>query len=256
MDPEHNEPLRLLIRHNWLIVGIGVFLFLIAGRLAADKLTLSTADTPPYSNEQNTGFYDTLVVAAFERAGHDASIVRQPSDRSLADAISGAVDGEYARIAGLADEHESLVRVPERLADFEFTAFARAPAPRVQTWDDLSTLHVAFIEGWRILEDNVTQYESLTRVPDERLLFGLLLAGRVDLVIYERRRGDSYLQTNRLEGVRAINPPLAVRPMYLYLNRRNAALVGPLAEALETLRLDGTVLELEAAAFGSSASQP
>jgi polar amino acid transport system substrate-binding protein len=166
------------------------------------------------------------------------------------------VDGEYARIAGLARRYEALIRVPERLSDFEFVVFARTPVPHVTTWSDLAALHVAYIEGWRFLEDSVTHYASLTLVPDEDLLFGLLSVDRVDAVIYERRRGDAYLERNDLEGVRALDPPLAVRPMYLYLNRRNAALVEPLSEALRAMSRDGTVAEIEAAAFGASEGRP
>lgn len=235
---------------------IGISLGVFSVRAVAEPFVLSTADTPPYSTEQNTGFYDALVAIAFERAGHDVTIVHQPSDRSLTDAISGQVDGEYARVAGLADDYDALVRVPERLSDFEFVVFARTPAPRVTTWADLATLHVAFIEGWQILESEVKQYASLTLVPDEELLFGLLPAGRVDVVIYERRRGDAYLERNDLEGVRAFDPPLAVKPMYLYLNRRHAALVEPLSEGLQALRRDGTVAELESTVFGVSEGRP
>jgi polar amino acid transport system substrate-binding protein len=216
----------------------------------AETITLSTADTPPYSNAAHTGLYDRIFTEAFARLGHDVTILRQPSDRSLAEVVSGAVDGEYARIAGLDDRFPSLIRLPVPLAEYRFAAFVRDPSIVVDSWDDLAPLHVAFINGWQILEENVTSYASLTRVPDVDHLFGLLVAGRVDVVLYELRRGEYHVAAHGLPEVQALSPALAARPMYLYLHRRAGSLVSPLTETLRRMQTDGTVTRLERSAFG------
>jgi polar amino acid transport system substrate-binding protein len=42
-----------------------------------------------------------------------------------------------------------------------------------------------------------------------------------------------------IKGVHALDPPLATREMFIYLNRRHAALVPRLAEALREIKAEG-----------------
>jgi len=243
------------IGHFGVFTIFTILLAVAPGPARAEPLTLATADTEPFANDAGTGFYDLVVAEAFARAGHQVRTVRRPSDRSLADAVSGALDGEYARISGLEEQHPSLVRVPVPLGTFRFTAFVREGGPPVDSWDDLARLHVGFIDGWVILEENVTRYASLTRVADEALLFGLLVRERVDVVLYELRRGLRLIERGHLTGIRAQPRPLAERPMYLYLHRRNAGLVVAVAGALESMQTDGTVSRLQAQAFAPGVAE-
>jgi polar amino acid transport system substrate-binding protein len=64
----------------------------------------------------------------------------------------------------------------------------------------------------------------------------MLLAGRVDVVLYDRLRGEHLLASRGIETVRIVEPPLAVRGMYLYLNLRHKALAAPLEAALRDVK--------------------
>lgn len=221
---------------------IAFFLVLVA--LTQDvhgkTLELSASDAYPYSTTDGNGLADRIVKEAFRRIGVTVKTLSAPSERSLVNANLGIVDGEYLRTAGIEKKYPGLVMVPEPICENEFTAFARDPAIRVKGWKGLEPFAVGYITGWKILEENVTRVKSLTIVKDDGALFELLRSGRVDIIIYERIRGDALLKRVKDKETRPIQPPLARRPMYLYLNRKHSTLVSPLAEALRQMKREGT----------------
>ncbi len=207
-----------------------------AGAEPSPALILGTADTPPYSTPDNKGYYDLIVQEAFRRINVDMEILHLPSGRSLVNASHGRIDGEYARISGIESAYPGLIMVDAKLADYHFCAFTLHDDLELEGWEDLSAWHTAYIKGWKILEDNAGSARSITLVSDVDLLFSILLAGRVDVVLYDRLRGEYFLESRGIEGVRIIEPPLAVRGMYLYLNRRHSELVAPLEAAIREIR--------------------
>ncbi len=83
--------------------------------------------------------------------------------------------------------------------------------------------------------------------PDETGIIDLVLkealrlaSDRVELVIYSRLGGVFTIRELGLKGVKALEPPLAGREMFLYLNRKHAGLVAPISESLRRMKEDGT----------------
>lgn len=70
-------------------------------------------------------------------------------------------------------------------------------------------------------------------------LLPLLAGGRVDVVLADRWQ-TAWLAREAGLALRTLEPPLARAPMFAYLHRRHAALVGPAAAALAALKRDGT----------------
>jgi polar amino acid transport system substrate-binding protein len=166
----------------------------------------------------------------------DVEIRHLPSGRSLVQASNGSIDGEYARISGIESAYPGLLMVDEKLADYHFCAFTLHEELELNDWEDLSSWHTAYIKGWKILEDHTGSAKSITLVSDADSLFSMLLAGRVDVVLYDRLRGEHLLASRGIETVRIVEPPLAVRGMYLYLNLRHKALAAPLEAALRDVK--------------------
>lgn len=227
----------MLMKTVTFLMLISLFLIpAVTAKAEGRSLVLATADTPPFSTPDNNGIYDRLVLEAFRQIGVGVRVEHFPSGRSLAMAVNGTVDGEYGRISGMEAEFPSLVMVDEKLADHSFSAFSLDPELRIDGWDDLKDYHVGYINGWQIMEENVVSAKSVTKVADVKALFSVLLAGRVDVVLYSKRRGEYYLSEHALRTVHVLEPPLAERGMYLYLNRRHEELAQPLAEALRRIK--------------------
>lgn len=202
------------------------------------SLTMATTVSPPLSEPGQDGMLDLIVKGAFARAGVEVALQQLPSERGLVMADAGQVDGDANRISGLETAYPNLLRVPECNMIYEFTAFALRPDVSVRHWDDLRHYTVAYIIGWKIYDENV-RASSTVKVATPENLFALLRAGRVDVVLYYRLGGLYYARKLGLANLRPLDPPLATREMYMYLNRRHADLLPRLADALRDMKKDG-----------------
>lgn len=228
---------------------IAAFLCCLAAALCvrpaiATPLVLNTDGAPPHSRPDGTGFEDRIVAEAFRRIGLPVKLVMLPSERSLQNANQGIDDGVYVRVAGLERQYPSLVMVPEQVSEFAFTAFTRDATLAARSWDDLRERHVALVAGWKIVERNLAGAPNLKPVRDEEALFALLDKGRAEVVVAGLHAGREIVRLRGYQGVRALLPPLAVEPMFLYLHKRHAGLVPRLNAALRDMRRDGTIQRL------------
>lgn len=113
------------------------------------------------------------------------------------------------------------------------------------SWAALQPYDVAIVRGWKILEKNIVNTRSLVRAKNQKLLFKLLENDRADIAVYSRLAGGAYIRSQGLKEIMVLEPPLAVREMYLYLNKKHDQLIVPLAQALREMRVDGTYNEID-----------
>ncbi|WP_243366120.1 substrate-binding periplasmic protein [Fundidesulfovibrio soli] len=223
------------------IVALLIILLAVAHQAFAQPpaLVIGTTYAPPLSLPDQSGMLDRMLKEAFRRAGVQVEFVTLPSERSLADAEAGLIDGDNNRVAGLQNRYPNLIQLPESNMTYEFMAFATKPGLSINGWHDLDPYRVSYVIGWKILEDNV-KAQDVTKVVNPTQLFSFLKAGRTDIVLYDRFGGDYHLKEHGVAGGYAVEPPLAKREMFLYLNSKHAELVAPLAEALRSMKADGT----------------
>ena len=227
--------LCLLILLSWLAA---------AGARAAESppvLRLTTGEWLPFANPAHDGFLDRVILEATRRGGVEAEIVLLPNERALKSVDEGEYDGNFVRVAGMEAHYPHLVRVPEKVLDMAFVAFA-APgltAPGAG-WETLRDRNVVLVRGWKIYEDAVRD-RAKTAVPvtDPEQLFRMLHAGRAELALYELWSGRYLLKQLGLTDIAAVEPPLAEREMFLYLHERHAALAPRIAAALRAMKQDG-----------------
>lgn len=205
------------------------------------QLTLSTAQIPPRTRPDGSGFEDLIIREAFGRLGVTVQVEHLPSERAMINANAGIDDGVFARVAGLEEIYPSLIRVPEPVTTFEFSAFTKTVNTKLREWKDLHPYHVGIINGWKILEAKITGVQSLTKVKDEVALFSLLAGDRVDIIVYDKLQGLTLMEVRHLRNIRILEPPLAVRPMYLYLNKKHQDLVPQLGKVLKEMRDSGSI---------------
>jgi polar amino acid transport system substrate-binding protein len=227
------------VKDCW-VIGCWLLALFCAGLAQAQTLSLVTAALPPLApSAQEPGYMTRIAREAFGRLGLGVEVTALPGERALINANAGLDDGDLLRIPGLEQEYPNLVRVPEKVMDFEFVAYTRDPAIRIQSIADLKPYTVAYATGWKFYEASVTEAADITRVRDLPELFLLLKAGRVEVVLADRWQGR---WAARAVGVEVIlqQPPFRVSDMYIYLHRRHAALVPQLAEALAAMKADGS----------------
>jgi polar amino acid transport system substrate-binding protein len=200
------------------------------------SLTISTNNTP-----LDRRALQGLAQEACHRIGVDFKLVSLPSERSLLAADAGEVDGEGLRVAGLEDQYHNLLRVPERFVATSFVAFARTSSNHLERgWDSLRPYRVAYINGWKMFEANAGSARTVYKVDKPEQMFQMLEHDHVDLVLYTRADGVSLARKLGLSGVAPLTPSLKEVDLYLYLNKKHAALVPKLARALKDMKADGT----------------
>ena len=211
---------------------------------AAPIIQLNTTGQPPLNTNLQTGFMDEVATEAFARIGYTVETTRLPAERGLKNTDKGLVDGEMSRVKGLDKIYKNLVRVPEKIMDWEFVAFSHKPISMVQGWNSLSGKSVAYINGWKILEKNIPANTDVRKTENAEKLFKLLARKRTDYAIYELWGGRYLLKELSLEGVKLCQPPLAVKEMFIYLHKKNIALVPKLSAALLSMKKDGSYQKL------------
>jgi len=208
-------------------------------QVKATPLIISTSYKSLLSTSDQTGMLDLLVKEAFRRIGLDAEIVFNPTGRSLSDVNEGLADGELNRIEGMEKNFPNLVMVPEPNMVMDFVAFSKKDLS-IDGWDSIRGLRVGVVKGWKILEENTSGFPEVTLVPSETELFNMLDKDRIDIALYDKLTGYEQIHLRGFEGMHHLEPPLASRNMHLYLHNSHGNLAESLAEALRSMKEDGT----------------
>lgn len=212
--------------------------------LASPTILLNVTGQPPLNTDARNGFMDEVAIEAFTRIGYSLKTTRLPAERGLKSANTGLVDGEMSRIKGLDKKYNNLVRVPEKIMDWEFVAFSHIPLKMTQGWESLSGKSVAYINGWKILENNIPRTAEVRKTKNAEKLFSLLAKKRTDYAIYELWGGRYLLNKLSLSQINVSQPAFAVKEMFIYLHKKHKSLVPALSAALEDMKKDGSYTKL------------
>lgn len=221
---------------------------LVPGLAAAEaplRINTHSALWPLGPSDRGPGVFQAVVEAAAEGVGRRVDLALLPAERSLRLVSAGVDDGDGPRIEQMDQLYPSLRRVDEPLLDYRFVAFAPPGVLRGGSWESLLPHHVAIVRGWKILENRLSGAASLQSIRTPRLLFDQLARGRAEAVVFEESMGIGLLEERGLTGRLApVQPPLAVRPMFLFVHRRHGALAEQLAHGLRRLKESGRGREI------------
>ena len=208
------------------------------------KLSLTTGAMPPLSSiPGHPGFVDELARAAFGRIGVEVEVMAVPVERSMMNVNDGVDDGDIFRIAGVERDYPNLIRIPEKVLDNDFIAYTKRADIKIRNWTDLQPYVVAYGTGWRIFDRNVKGVKELTKTSSIHELFTLLEKGRADVILMDRWQGQWIVHQKGYQ-VYLQEPPLARVEMFMSLNKKHAALVPRVSQALADMKADGSYQKL------------
>lgn len=230
----------------WLLICLVAAAALVATTVQAEPLRLNSGVRAPYFKPDRTGFIDQLVPEVFRRLGIEAVAVQYAaSERAMINANNGIDDGLVLRIRGLEKAYPNLVMIDEKILDNEFVAYAKRVRFATTGFDTLRPHQVAYINGWKIFEANLSADTRVTKVQEAEQLFALLEQDRADVALYERWQGNQLLLETGSTAY-MLNPPLATTEMFMYLHKKHAHLAEPAARALRAMKADGTYQRIAA----------
>ncbi len=236
---KNKRPPYFNLKFHKLIYITSLFLFHSIVNAQPD-LVFNITGQPPLNTPAQDGFMDDVSREALKRIGYQLVIIRLPAERALRSANSGFIDGEMSRIQGLDKIYSNLIRVPEKIMDWEFFVFSKKQINLQNGWHSLENKSVAFITGWKILENNVPKTAAITKTKNSQQLFTLLQKDRADFIIYEHWGGKYLSNKLQLDNVVLQVPALAKKEMFMYLHKKHAALVPQLSQALSEMKKDGS----------------
>ncbi len=220
-----------------------------AGTLLIAGINLCWADLPtlvlndptdaPFTTAAGDGFFDIIAGEAFRRAGVHLKLVKLPAERALMNANAGIEDGDLSRIAGLEKNYPNLMRVPEKILDMHFVAFSRQPKLTEASWTAFDSYTVGYIRGWKIFEQQLRPTTQASTADTPGQLFTMLDMNRIDVALYDRWMGYALAKQMQLPDVHVVEPPLAVREMFIYLHQRHADKIPAIAVALRAIKAEG-----------------
>ena len=201
-------------------------------------LRINDTNEPPLTTPQQDGFLDIVASEAFGRVGVKLVLIKLPAERALINANAGIEDGDLTRIVGLEKTYPNLIRVPEKLIDWNFVAYSKN-RDIVARWPSLRQHAVGHVTGWKIYEQQLQGAPQVisTRSPTE--LFYLLQRDRIEVALYAQWMGQSLIQQLGLQNIHQLEPALDTREMFIYLHKQHAELVPRLALALRELKQEG-----------------
>ncbi len=209
---------------------------------SVSRLIINSSAGTPFSNETATGPGDIILKEIFHRANVPAEVIPTSSERSLSNINHGIDDGDGFRMEGLQSLYPHIVCVPEVISEFEFCVYCLAEHPiKVDGFDDLKLHQIAINRGRPGMLKMVSGARAVIEVNTQEQLFRMLDSGRVEAVLDERSQADFTLKTLDLKTIKRIDPPIASRPIYIYLNEKHASLVPALVAAIKSMKQDGFI---------------
>ncbi len=212
---------------------------LIAPSLQAEPFRLNSTLSAPLGTPARDGFLDQVVTEMLHRVGYTPLFEFLHEERGLQALNQGLDDGNLPRVAGLEALYPNIRQVPGAVMEFHFQLFSQDPNIEISGWSNLKNYAVAYVTGWKILEQNVHAL-SVTTVATSQQLFELLAQGRTQLIIYEKWQGLELVEQNGWQHqIHALEPPLITKDVFLYVHKSFEPLVPRLAKALKAMKQDG-----------------
>ena len=249
--------MKYLLRNYWLlavmlVVSLGGFQLAVAqdAAITANPTSAKTL-TIVVSSPENTPYYDWSLLVfteAFKRAG--ATYVQKvfPSARATLEVAQGRVDGEASRIYEFTDngDNPNHLRVEAVVMNWEWLVYTAKPDIKINGWASLKgkNYKVAYVRGTKKVSDNLAGLidpANVTELIDNINGFRMLLLGRFDLFISSGELNCKQLLIGDEFRGKGIYKAGVVdsAPLYLYLNKKHAAIAPKIAKALNDMRAEG-----------------
>jgi polar amino acid transport system substrate-binding protein len=195
-----------------------IFAFSFMGNFsvnAAEPLSVSTGAKAPLATPQQDGYQNLITIELFRRLGQKVVMPILPSERVLLNLNQGIDDATLTRIEGLQKAYPNIRIVPEKILDSEFVAITNNPKIEVNGWTELKNYRIAYINGWKIFEQNATEAKLITKVNNTSQLFNLMAAGRTDIILLEKWEGLLTIKERGMKEARILFPPLATKAKFM-----------------------------------------
>lgn len=130
---------------------------------------------------------------AYLQLGYQPLFIELPSQRRLRLLREGGIDADLFRICQLDDNDAALQVIPVVLDKLQLNAYSLS-ASKLIDWRERRELLISHIRGFKMAELQHFAGKRITVANDEQA-FGLMLQGRVDIVLEDSSTAERFLAT-------------------------------------------------------------
>jgi hypothetical protein len=235
-----------------LLLGVGLVLACSVHAQAPQAAQPLVLGTPRPDGNYGGVLLRSIHQEVFRRLGVPIDIQTLPTARLSMELSSGHIDGDLARPWAFADSQPNLIRVDESVFTVSFALWTVNPKNVLQRLDQLpgTDLTVVFTRGVVECEQNLLALLPANRVIDTTTTvnaLNMLHYGRNDLycgldIAILSDAGNAEF-AGRPAPIKMLNIGEPI-PLYLYLQRKHAALVPPIAAILRKMKAAGVIEQL------------
>lgn len=131
------------------------------------------------------------LASAYTALGFSPEFIELPSERRLRLLIDGEIDADLFRICQLDEDHAELLVVPTVLDTLRLNAYSLS-SDKLMNWQQRNDLLISHIRGFKMAEQQ--EFAGVrVLVNSDAQAFGLMLQGRVDIVLEDSRTAEKFL---------------------------------------------------------------
>ena len=188
-----------------------------------------------------------ILRAIYRRLAIAIELVDLPSKRALALSSTGAIDGEVHRIANVANEYPTLIRIAPPINYIEPAAFTTSLQFEVRGWDSIKDYSVGIVRGVGSSERGTQGMARVTAASGLENLIRMLDAGRFDVMVSDLFSGRVAVKKLKLESrIRPLSPVIERIDIYHYLHERHRDLAPKVAAVIQQMHDSGDLARLRA----------
>ncbi|MES2949948.1 MAG: hypothetical protein V4858_15505 [Pseudomonadota bacterium] len=195
------------------VVCMGLCL-LWAAAVQADTLRIGSWDR---KTDQLVIATEAILVQAYGELRQPVEFVELPVRRAMAMMLSGDLDGNFYRIASLAEEHPSLFRVESPIGMTEIRAYVTNPGIKPAAWSQLAGLRVAYQRGALVVERNLPPSSQRLEGSSIAEQFRMLGRGMADVVLIVEPANNKPHALAKAKAAIRTDTALQLIPLHHYL---------------------------------------
>ncbi len=181
------------------------------------------------------------------RAGTSITLLSLPEERGLNYLQAGMIDGDLSRTSGLEHDMTGLIRINELIFDLPYIAYCIKKGVTVNGWTSLYPYSVAYVRGWEVIANKLKpNHKKLFRVDSVEAGLNFMALERADVFVSIPFLVEPLLKQEEWKnrGVVALEPPLDVLSLYLYLLPKHAQLAKNIEVSLKAMKQDNSYYEI------------
>lgn len=217
-----------------------VFLILLTVNAYSKNYVFSSIE-----NQRESKIASEIIKEIYKELGDEVQIEFYPGKRASKVAVSGQVDGEVMRIKKYEDEHSNLIRIPSKIFSVNNTAFFKKENNlNIKSKEDLAGKRVGIIRGVKITEELSEKASVVFRVSNAEQLFGMLVRGRMDVVLTNVLQGEQCINDLELQDEVEYRHILFETDLYHYLHEKNADIVDQVNQKIIEMQKKGKLQKI------------